>query len=120
MTMVRQSEAGTHVQSLVNALQPYHPSAVYLFGSHAAGTAHEQSDIDPVVIKATRQPFLERLKEVAALLPLSSGAVDVVVYAPEEFATMLAQGNAFAEMIREEAQLIYTDVSSSHSEPGQK
>jgi len=44
---------------------------------------------------------------VASLLPAGTEAVDVLVYTPEEFATMRREGNAFAEMIAEEARLIY-------------
>ena len=51
--------------------------------------------------------FLDRLKEVASLLPLDVGGVDVLVYTPDEFAMMQRQGNAFAEMINEDALLIY-------------
>jgi hypothetical protein len=35
------------------------------------------------------------------------GGVDILVYAPEEFAAMREQGNAFAEMVVEEGRLIY-------------
>jgi len=60
-----------------------------------------------VVIKHTAQPFFERLREVSKLLPANIGGVDVFVYTPEEFAAMLANGNAFAEMVAEEGRLIY-------------
>jgi len=33
--------------------------------------------------------------------------VDILVYTPNEFAVMRREGNAFAEMIAEEARLIY-------------
>lgn len=64
----------------------YGPERIYLFGSWARGEADELSDIDLVVIKPTSTPFLERLREVARLLPSQIGAVDVFVYTPEEFA----------------------------------
>ena len=35
------------------------------------------------------------------------GGVDILVYTPDEFAVMQQNGNAFAEMITEEARLIY-------------
>ncbi len=97
----------TPVRQLLEALRSYQPQRVYLFGSYARGEADELSDLDVVVIKHTAQPFLERLREISKLLPASIGGVDVFVYTPEEFATMLANGNAFAEMVAEEGRLIY-------------
>ncbi|HEV8717558.1 MAG TPA: nucleotidyltransferase domain-containing protein [Candidatus Binatia bacterium] len=97
----------TPVRQLLEALRSYQPQRVYLFGSYARGEADELSDLDVVVIKHTVQPFLERLRELSKLLPASIGGVDVFVYTPEEFATMLADGNAFAEMVAEEGRLIY-------------
>jgi len=60
-----------------------------------------------VVIKRTILPFFQRLEEVAALLPRGVGGVDVLVYTPEEFEAMRRDGNAFAELIVEEGQLLY-------------
>ena len=65
------------------------------------------SDIDVVVIKSTPSPFLERLREVAKLLPSDLGAVDILVYTPEEFARMKADGNAFAELVDAEGAVLY-------------
>jgi hypothetical protein len=65
------------------------------------------SDLDLVVIKQTEVSFLDRLREVASFLPAEIGGVDILVYTPDEFATMQQDGNAFAEMINEEARLIY-------------
>jgi hypothetical protein len=48
---------------------------------------------------------------VQRLLPPDIGAVDVLVYTPTEFAAMLADGNAFAEMLVEEGKLIHGDES---------
>ncbi|MCS6924557.1 MAG: nucleotidyltransferase domain-containing protein [Candidatus Binatia bacterium] len=95
------------VRRLLAALRAYRPQQVYLFGSYARGEADSLSDLDVVIIKQTTQPFLERLREVGTLLPASMGGVDVLVYTPEEFATMLASGNAFAEMVAQEGRLIY-------------
>lgn len=91
----------------MEALLPYEPERIYLFGSWATGEADELSDIDLVVIKQTPAPFFDRLREVSRLLPLESGAVDILVYTPEEFARMKADGNAFAETVEEEGVVVY-------------
>ncbi|WP_447974268.1 nucleotidyltransferase domain-containing protein [Nitrospira sp. Kam-Ns4a] len=95
------------IEALVEALKRYQPERVYLFGSTARGEADELSDLDVVVIKRTATPFLERLREVVKLLPIELGAVDVLVYTPEEFTSMQREGNAFAELIVEEGRVIY-------------
>ena len=85
----------------------YQPACVYLFGSWARGEGDGLSDLDVVVIKPTAAPFFERLREVGRLLPIELGGVDILVYTPEEFAAMRRAGNAFAEMVADEAQVIY-------------
>jgi len=95
------------IDKLLEVLRPYEPERVDLFGSAAREEADELSDLDLVVIKRTSLPFFERLREVAKLLPAGTGGVDVLVYTPEEFLRMQQEGNAFAELIAEEARLIY-------------
>jgi predicted nucleotidyltransferase len=99
--------APAKINRLVRALLPYEPEAVYLFGSYARAEEDKLSDIDLVVIKPTALPFFERLREISKLLPDEIGAVDILVYTPEEFAAMRERGNAFASMISDEARLIY-------------
>ena len=92
---------------MVKALSPYRPERVYLFGSWATGEADELSDVDLVVIKSTSAPFFERLREVGQFLPAELRAVDILVYTPEEFAHMKANGNAFVEMVEAEGVVLY-------------
>ncbi len=95
------------IRKIIEALRPYEPECIYLFGSWARGEADELSDVDIVVIKRTVQPFLVRLREAGSLLPAEAGAVDLLVYTPEEFEAMTKDGNPFAEMIAEEAIVVY-------------
>ncbi len=101
------AESVASIEKVVEALSAYGPERVYLFGSRGRGEEDDLSDLDIVVIKRTTSPFFDRLREVASLLPAGTGAADVLVYTPEEFATMRGEGNAFADMIVEEARLIY-------------
>jgi predicted nucleotidyltransferase len=96
------------IQRINEALLPYQPERIYLFGSVARGEGDELSDVDLVIIKRTTEPFWDRLREAARLFSGSiAGSADILVYTPEEFSDMLARGNAFAEMIVEEGRLIY-------------
>jgi len=101
------------LHQLARALRHYQPERVYLFGSAARGDADELSDLDIVIIKSTAVPFIERLLEVGRLLPAGVGAVDVLVYTPDEFAQMLRDGNAFAQMIVEEGRLLDVDTAAA-------
>jgi len=104
---VEKTSAGNALLTVVEALRRYDPERIYVFGSWARGEADELSDLDLVVIKRTTTPFLERLREVARLLPAETGGVDILVYTPDEFETMRRSGNAFVEMVAEEGQLVY-------------
>jgi predicted nucleotidyltransferase len=95
------------IHRLMEALRGYEPECVYLVGSAARGEADELSDLDVIVIKRKDASFLDRLRDVALLLPYGMGAVDVLVYTPDEFAAMRRDGNAFAETIVEEGRLLY-------------
>jgi len=101
------SRCPAKVRRLLASLMPYAPERVYLFGSWARGEADDMSDLDIVLIKETRESFWDRLQTIAGLLPPDLGAVDVLVYTPDEFARMVESGNAFAEMILEEGILLY-------------
>ena len=92
---------------MLDSLRGIDPLRVYLFGSCARGEEDEFSDLDIVVIMNTKVPFLERALLVCRHFPLELGAVDLLVYTPEEWQTMQQNGNAFAEMVREEGRVIY-------------
>lgn len=72
----------------------YQPDKIILFGSTVTGNVGEWSDLDLVIIKETPKPFIQRLKEVA-LLCLVPVSVDYLVYTPDEFEKMIAEGNYF-------------------------
>ena len=96
----------TRVQQVVEDLKPYQPTRIILFGSAARGEADEFSDLDFVVVKATRQPLLDRLKEVA-LMCKAPGAIDFFVYTPEEWQQMQDHASPFAERVMQEGRIVY-------------
>src|SRR3990167_2257995 len=97
----------THEASLSKALARYRPSRAYLFGSRTRGDADAESDIDLLLIKETSQPFLERLKEFALLLPKDLPRVDAFIYTPEEFETMQERENPLVMRALREGTLLY-------------
>ena len=91
---------------IIENLKAYKPEKIILFGSSARGDRDKYSDMDLVIIKKTKDRFLQRLKKTALLIkePIS---VDLFVYTPDEFAQMLEDENPFAQIVIKEGMVIY-------------
>ena len=86
-------------------ISTYNPQQVILFGSLANGNVHEYSDIDLIVVKESDKSFYERLEEVI-LLTLPKVGADILVYTPQEFATI--QNRLFIEEeVMKKGKVIY-------------
>jgi len=86
--------------------EQYHPERILMFGSLASDQVREWSDIDLVIIKESRQSFLERIREVMKLLKPRVG-VDILVYTPEEFAQLSRERLFMREEIIARGKVLY-------------
>ena len=68
-----------------NILQRLNPVKIFLFGSHADGTATADSDVDLVVVMDSELPPHKRNIMLKRLFPHRSFALDAFVYTPQEF-----------------------------------
>lgn len=61
-----------------------------LFGSYARGEPSKHSDIDLILVKQTKQRFLDRYEGLLQdlFLALPGAPVDALVYTPDEFEAM--------------------------------
>ncbi|MCS7219458.1 MAG: nucleotidyltransferase domain-containing protein [Thermus sp.] len=66
--------------------EPLDLEALYLFGSHARGTADRRSDLDLLVVARTPLPPLARLELVLQPLADAPLPVEPLVLTPEELA----------------------------------
>lgn len=94
------------LDALLQALQPYQPERVILFGSAARGEADAESDLDVLVIKDATEPFVQRLETMARLCPRGVHA-DILVYTPDELQRMVEDGNPFILRALDEGKVIY-------------
>ena len=99
-----------YLDELVRVLKPYNPERIILFGSRARGDVDEHSDYDLIVIKRTKRPFLERLRDMVPYLLQLACPVDIVVYTPEEFERMGETGLGW--MVNREGVTLYERSSS--------
>lgn len=90
---VRQALAGTPAR------------AAYLFGSWARGTADEFSDVDLAIVAETDRPFVDRFVDFPKLFELP-WPVELLVYRPDEVASMQARGSAFIEQVLQGLRLL--------------
>ena len=108
--MKRAARTKTIIQRIVNRLRrDYHPTQVILFGSYAYGHPTRDSDIDLLIVKETKQSFLQRMFEVRRLVSpiLKSYPFDPIVVTPKELQKRLARGDQFLQQIVTKGKTVY-------------
>lgn len=82
-----------------------------VFGSVARGEADAGSDLDLVIITETTRPFFERFRDFAGVWDVWP-RLDLLVYTPEEFEEMRADGNPFIERVLAEGRVVHEAAQS--------
>ncbi|MFQ5881864.1 MAG: nucleotidyltransferase domain-containing protein [Candidatus Methylomirabilales bacterium] len=98
------------LQDIVEVLkEKYSPERIILFGSRAHGIPDEESDIDLLIVKDTKESPHRRTVAVRRLIsPLRTGfSVDVFVITPDELHTRLVLGDQFLEEIHSNGEVLY-------------
>lgn len=91
-------------------IQKCNPEKIIVFGSLASKDFNRHSDIDLAIIMDTEMRFMDRLLYLAKLTKPQVG-VDFLVYTPDEFASMLKQGNLFlTEEVLGKGRVVYEKV----------
>ncbi|MDK9718127.1 MAG: nucleotidyltransferase domain-containing protein [Trichlorobacter sp.] len=93
-------------QVVAQLTRSYTPEKIILFGSLAAGTASQGSDIDLLIIKKTDQNPWQRMREVSRMVD-HSVAIDLLVYTPEELQARIAMHDFFILDILEHGKVVY-------------
>ena len=94
------------IKRIINALKSYAPEQIILFGSAARGQFKLGSDLDLLIIKKTKKPFLQRNIEarrcIDARIP-----VDLFVLTPKEIEEGKKNWQPFVIEVLEEGRVIY-------------
>jgi uncharacterized protein len=83
----------------------FHPDAIILFGSHAYGTPHADSDVDLLVVMPARNQLDQAYKIRLALT--APFALDLIVRTPKEMAWRLEEGESFLTEIVSKGKVLY-------------
>jgi predicted nucleotidyltransferase len=98
------------IRAIVERLvSQYAPQKVILFGSYASGEPDRDSDIDLLIIKQTRERFLDRWAHVHEVLNGTHPSIPLepLVLTPQEVRDRLAVGDQFIQEILERGKVLY-------------
>ncbi len=103
----RKNKLNAELDKIINTLSSI-PGVerVILFGSMVSGEPGISSDLDLLVIQKTEKAFLSRLIEINKQLN-PEVAVDILVYTPEEYSTMIKEPNSFMRSILKNGRVVY-------------
>ena len=90
-----------------NIVKGFHPKRIVLFGSHAYGRPHRDSDLDLLVVKNTRLPFAERVRRVDALIASREMPLDIIVLTPSEIKRRQRDFDPFLDEVFQRGRVMY-------------
>jgi predicted nucleotidyltransferase len=108
-----------YIDELIRILQQSDPYRIILFGSHAKGTATQDSDIDMLVIldnDDVAKTYTERLNKKLSINKLVRDinykvALDILVYSKAEYKIVKDYGNYFIDEIERTGKIVYEKAS---------
>lgn len=87
-------------------VQEFKPERVVLFGSHARGQSHKDSDVDLLVITNYRGDWVDKAVEMRLRIPRRF-PLDLIVRKPSEIRRRLAMKDPFMSTIIKEGRVLY-------------
>jgi predicted nucleotidyltransferase len=83
----------------------FQPDKIILFGSHAYGTPHADSDVDILVVMPARNELDQGFKIHWAILP--PFPLDIIVRTPKNMKWRLEEGDSFLREVVSKGKLLY-------------
>ncbi len=105
------SRLETFLDAMRPLLEEQGAHGAWLFGSHARGTARAESDIDLIVVQSSDAPRPDRRESYDPAIRKAGGAVDLLVYTPEELEAMKAQERPFVINALREAKQVHAGTA---------
>src|SRR6266852_3150802 len=93
----------------------FQPEKIILFGSHAYGTPHEDSDVDILVVMEARNQLDMAFKIHWTIQP--PFPLDIVVRTPKNMKWRLEEGDSFLREIVSKGKVLY---EADHARMGEK
>lgn len=87
-------------------INEYKPEKIILFSSLANESVRQWSDLDLLVVKGTKERYLDRVLTALNLVKPKL-AMDLFVLTPPELEKMLREGNPYVAEIVEKGEVIY-------------
>jgi len=86
----------------------YKPEKIILFGSHAWGNPHPDSDMDLFIVKKSKKRQIDRMRELRMkLIGNNFPPMDILIYTPRELSRRLAMGDFFVREIIKKGHVLY-------------
>lgn len=99
------------IQSITDRIvKEYRPEKIILFGSHAWGHPHEDSDLDLFIIKESNLRRDHRAMEVSNLFFPRRFPMDILVYTPGEVKHNLEANDFLVKEILTKGRVLYERI----------
>jgi predicted nucleotidyltransferase len=85
----------------------FSPDKIIIFGSAAKGNAHENSDVDVLIIMDTELSYYKRTAPIAVAMRGIPVAMDMIVLTPEEYERLKDDETSFASEISQTGVVAY-------------
>ena len=113
MARVQLSDLPENVQEVIQRIvEGYDPEKIIIFGSYARGDWTDDSDLDVLVVKETRERPFERIGAVSGSCWPRKLSMDIVVKTPEEIENELQEQQLFTREIMREGVLVHDRASA--------
>ena len=93
-------------QTVEQIVEKFHPHKVILFGSHAYGNPHPESDVDLLVVMETSRTGAQQAVEILQAVNSTFG-LDLIVYTPQRITQRLNWGDSFLREVVTKGLIIY-------------
>jgi predicted nucleotidyltransferase len=96
----------------------FDPENIFLFGSFAYGTPHEDSDVDLLVVMPAYNEINQSIRITLAFEPVFP--LDLIVRTPERLRRRLAEGDSFWQEITTKGIVLYEKRDPAVGKKGRK